>query len=157
LTGTRITITSVASLMVLAVSQAVHADWNVKKRSAANSRCYLESDTVKMRDGYRTISVRAELDGNKLVIITPSNIDNSFSDIRVRVDYKPAIEATGLVGNKSVHFSGLTDDIITEMKKGLNLRAYIRFWPTWPETKAQPVSFSLIGFTAAYNALKNCS
>ena len=157
MTGTRITIISIASLMVLAASQPVHADWNVKKRSAAGSRCYLESDTVEMHDGYRTISVRAELDGNKLVIITPSNIDKSYSDIRVQVDYKAPIEAAGLVGKKNVSFSDLSDDMIVDMKKGLNLRAYIRFWPTWPVTKAQPVTFSLLGFTAAYNALKSCS
>jgi hypothetical protein len=157
LTGTRITIISIASLLVLAASQVVHADWNVKKRSAASSRCYLESDTVEMNDGYRTISVRAKLDGNKLVIITPSNIDKSYSDIRVQVDYKAPIEAVGLVGNKSVSFSDLSDDMIVDMKMGLNLRAYIRFWPTWPATKAQPVTFSLLGFTTAYNALKSCS
>lgn len=157
MTGTRITIITVASFMVLAASQAIHADWNVKKRSTASSRCYLESDSVEMQDGYRTISVRAKLDGNKLVIVTPSNIDNSFSDIRVQVDYKPPIEAAGLVGNKSVRFSDLSDDMIVDMKKGLNLRAYIRFWPTWPETRVQPVTFSLIGFTAAYNTLKSCS
>jgi invasion protein IalB len=157
LTGTRITIIAVASYMALTTSQAVHADWNVKKRSDANSQCYLESDSVEMQDGYRAISVRAELDGNNLVIVTPSNVDNSYSDIRVQVDYKAPIKAASLIGKNSVRFSDLSDDMIVDMKKGLKLKAYIRFWPTWPVTKAQPVTFSLVGFTAAYNGLKSCS
>lgn len=157
MSGTRNTIITVTSLIVLTTSQALHADWNVKKRSGASSQCYLESDSIEMQDGYRAISVRAELDGNNLVIVTPSNVDNSYSDIRVQVDYKAPIKAAGLIGNNSVRFSDLSDEMIVDMKKGLKLRAYIRFWPTWPATKAQPVTFSLVGFTAAYNGLKSCS
>jgi hypothetical protein len=138
------------------VATGASAAWQVEKGGDKTPRCYIKSGPQKMQDGYRTISVHAELDGEGLTVVTPSNIDNSFSDIRIQVDRKAPIALSDLVGKQSVRFA-ISSQTISDMRRGKRLNAYIRFWPTWPVTKAHPVSFSLKGFTAASKAAKNCS
>ena len=144
-----------AGLGSVAASGA-NAAWQVEKGSGKVSPCYLKSSPQKMQDGYRTISVHAEIDGDSLTLVTPSNIDTSFSDLRIQVDRKTPIPSAALVGKQSVRFT-VTPQTVNDMRKGNALNAYIRFWPTWPVTKAHPVSFSLKGFSAASKAVKNCS
>lgn len=154
-TGTIAAGVLLAGLCSVAASGA-NAAWQVEKDGGKTPRCYLKSSPQKMQDGYRTISVHAEIDGDTLTLVTPSNIDTSFSDLRIQIDRKTPITSTDLVGKQSVRFT-VTSQTVNDMRKGKALNAYIRFWPTWPVTKSHPVSFSLKGFTAASKAVTNCS
>ncbi|KPK12436.1 MAG: hypothetical protein AMJ68_02025 [Acidithiobacillales bacterium SG8_45] len=154
-TGTIVVGVLLAGLCSVAASGA-NAAWQVAKDGGDTPRCYLKSSAQKMQDGYRTISVHAEIDGDNLTLVTPSNIDTTFSDLRIQVDRKEPISSTVLVGKQSVRFA-ITPQTVNDMRKGKALNAYIRFWPTWPVTRAHPVSFSLRGFSAASKAIKNCS
>lgn len=140
--------------MVCILAAPAQADWTVEKRDAG--RCFLKSGTQEMDDGYRKIMVHVELDGDELSLVTPSNIDKSFADLRIQVDRKDPIKASDVVNNKTVRFTGLSTETIQSMKKGLTLKAWLRFWPTWPVTGPHPVSFDLNGFTAATRELATC-
>jgi len=139
-----------------AASHSANAAWKVEKADGGSAGCIMKSTTQKMQDGYRTISVHAEINGMDLTVVTPSNIDTGFSDIRIQVDRKAPITSYTLVGKQSVRFA-ISPQAIGAMRKGKVLNAYLRFWPTWPVTRAYRVSFSLNGFSSAMKAAKNCS
>jgi hypothetical protein len=140
--------------MVCTFATPAQADWTVEMRDAGH--CFLKSGAQEMDDGYRKIMVHVELDGDELSLVTPSNIDNSFADLRIQVDREGQIKSSEVVDNKTVRFTGISAQTIRSMKKGLTLKAWLRFWPTWPATGSHPVAFSLNGFTAATRELATC-
>lgn len=147
---------AIGVLLASLSSVAANAAWQVEKGGGATPRCFIKSGPQKMQDGYRTISVHAELDNESLTLVTPSNIDTSFSDLRIQVDHKTPITSTTVVGKESVRFI-VSPQTVNDMRRGKVLKAYLRFWPTWPVTKAHSVSFSLNGFSAASKAAKSCN
>jgi hypothetical protein len=150
----RLAVRMVLSGMACIVATSAQADWTVEVRDAGH--CFLKSGAQEMDDGYRKIMVHVELDGDELSLVTPSNIDKSFADLRVQVDGKSPIKSSEVVDNKTVRFTGISTQTIQSMKKGLTLKAWLRFWPTWPVTGSHPVSFDLNGFTAATRELATC-
>jgi hypothetical protein len=150
-------------LLLLAITDVfglttANGEWLLEqqKQAANGSGCFIKSSIITMNDGYHDIAVHVEYDGHDLVLVTPSNIDNSFSDMRTLVDRKnPAIQGV-VLGQNHVRFPDSDGLLARRAIKGRYLYAYARFWPTWPATKAQLARFSLKGFTRAHKALINC-
>ena len=61
-----------------------------------------------------------------------------------------------LKGEKTALFDSKYDRVVAEFKAGLEVRVQLRFWPTWPATGTHSATFSLIGFTHAYEQLAGC-
>jgi len=137
---------------------AAHGEWLLEqqKQAANGSSCYIKSSIITMSDGFQEIDVHIEYDGHDLVLVTPSNIDSNYSDMRAMVDKnRPIIQGVAL-GKKHVRFPDPDGSLGRRAIKGRYLKTYARFWPTWPPTKAHRARFSLAGFTRAHNSLKNC-
>ncbi|MEE8387240.1 MAG: hypothetical protein V3R65_01575 [Acidiferrobacterales bacterium] len=153
--GKSLLLTTAVSILWLS---SVHSAWTLEqqKQAANGADCYIKSSPVSISDGYRDIPVHVEYDGHDLVLVTPSNIDSSFTDTRVLVDWrKPAIIGV-VLGQTHVRYPDMDGVLAQQAIKGLYLYTYARFWPTWPATSAQLARISLMGFTRAHKALNVC-
>lgn len=116
------------------------------------SRCLLISETQTTPDGYHSTPVFLALDGASLRVITESELDASFTDLQLVVDKEPPVRSTVITHHKMVLvFDQALPKLIEQFRAGKQVTIYLRFWPTWPVTQSFPVSFSLAGFSKAYD------
>lgn len=109
-----------------------------------------------MFDGYSETKVKLRLMTDGLLIKTNSNVDLSFEDVGLMVDHNDFIAADGVIDEKNVVFRSELDKIIIQFIKGLRVKLYMRYWPTYPATSNYQTTFSLLGFTKAYQEYKLC-
>lgn len=115
------------------------------------SRCLLISETQTTSDGYDSTPVFLVLDGASLRVVTESELDPSFADLQLIVDKEPPLRSAAITHHKMVLvFDQGLPNLIGPLRSGKQATVYLRFWPSWPATKSFPVSFSLAGFSKAY-------
>jgi len=116
------------------------------------SRCLLVSETQTTSDGYDSTPVFLVLDGRSLRVITESELDASFNDLRLKVDVEPPVYSDQVIEKMMLAFNQDIPKLIEQFRKGKQATIYLRFWPVWPATQSFPVEFSLIGFTKAHES-----
>ena len=142
-------------LMVLMLTAAtVQAAWVV---SETTTTCVLETEDITLHDGYQDTRVRLNINNERLLVVTASNIDSSFDDTALQVDGKAVIRADVDEDEQNLRFDAHIVSIIEQFRKGNRVRVYLRFWPTYPATQRYEVAFSLAGFTRAWNDFTACS
>jgi hypothetical protein len=139
-------------LMLTAVT--VQAAWVVRETATA---CVLENDDITLHDGYQDTRVRLNINNERLLVVTASNIDSSFDDTALQVDGKAVIRADADEDEQNLRFDTHIISIIEQFRKGNRVRVYLRFWPTYPATQRYEADFSLVGFTRAWNDFTACS
>jgi hypothetical protein len=142
------------SVTVVATAAAAAAEWAVKPGPGA--ACVLESSAESMSDGYQTIQARIRVDSKIVSVISPSVLDPGFNDIGVFVDQQEMIPAERFADSRTAVFESRYGTLVDRFKRGLRARIQLRFWPTWPTTGVHSATFSLIGFTRAYDRLDEC-
>lgn len=145
--------------VLVAAGAASAADWSVRSVARADApgvRCRLESSRQTLPDGYQNTTAYIVVAAKSVTVITAAPLDASFKDIGLAVDQGEFIPMDGLDGDKTVLFDSNYDRLVGQFKAGLKARVQVRFWPTWPATRAQSTTFSLIGFTNAYDQLPEC-
>ncbi len=116
------------------------------------SRCLLISESSITSDGYDSASVQLVFNGDRLLVVTDSEIDTSFADLQLAVDDKSPIRSDQLARKKMVLvFDQSIPDLVQQLRAGRQVTVYLRFWPTWPATERFAVPFSLIGFSRAHD------
>lgn len=116
------------------------------------SRCLLVSETVTTQDGYDSTPVFLALDGMSLRVVTESELDVSFNDLRLDVDMEPSVYSNKLIEKTILVFDQDMPKLIEQFRKGRQAIVHLRFWPTWPATQSFPVQFNLIGFSKAHDS-----
>jgi len=143
--------------LALLASQA-EAAWTVAMQRdplTRQTRCLLSSTPQIVSDGYDTTPVTLVFNGDSLLVITESEIDPSFGDLQLAVDENPPIRTDKLDHDMTLVFDREVPELIQQFRKGGEVTAYLRFWPTWPVTQLFPVKFSLIGFSKAHDSMNN--
>ena len=116
------------------------------------SRCLLISEPTITPDGYDSTSVQLVFNGDRLLVVTDSEIDASFADLQLVVDDKPPIRGDQLARKKMILvFDQNIPDLVQQLRAGRQVTVHLRFWPTWPATERFAVPFSLIGFSRAHD------
>lgn len=146
----------VGILILCVLPMAVNADWKIWNPSGKSKGCMLETEDARMFDGYSETKVKLRLMTDGLLIKTNSNVDLSFEDVGLMVDHNDFIAADGVIDEKNVVFRSELDKIIIQFIKGLRVKLYMRYWPTYPATSNYQTTFSLLGFTKAYQEYKLC-
>jgi len=142
--------------MLFMIPMAVNADWKVLNPPGNLKGCVLETENTIMPDGYSDTKVKLRLTPDALLVKTNSNIDLSFNDVGLAVDHNDFINANDVRDEKNVVFNSELGSIIEQFIKGLHVTLHIRYWPTYPATDNFKVTFSLIGFTKAYQEYEFC-
>jgi hypothetical protein len=135
------------------------ADWTVTTVARADGpglRCVLESSRQSLPDGYQKTTAYISVAPRSVVVTSASVLDGGFKDIGLVVDQGEFIVMDRLAGDKTAVFDSQYDRVVEQFKAGLQARVQLRFWPTWPATGAHSTTFSLIGFTKAYDQLAGC-
>ena len=143
--------------LALLASQA-EAAWTVAMQRdplTRQTRCLLSSTPQITSDGYDTTPVTLVFNGNSLLVITESEIDLSFGDLRLAVDENSPLRTEKLDRNMTLVFDREVPELIRQFREGGEATVYLRFWPTWPVTELFPVKFSLIGFSKAHDGMNN--
>lgn len=146
----------ICGMAFMAASAYARADWSVKPGTAGSGGCTLVSASVTMPDGYQDTRVRLNINDQRLLVITQSNVDSGFGDIDLQVDGKAGIPADNVVDEQNVMFTTGIATIIGQFRKGNSARVHLRFWPSYPATQRYPAVFSLRGFTRAWNEFLEC-
>lgn len=139
-------------VMLCVASAAAGAEWSVVKANG----CALEAGGIRVFDGYGETALKLSLSEAGVLVRTESNIDSGFDDLGLAVDGKGFIQADAVVDERHVLFSKDSNAIINQFVRGRSVKLYLRFWPTYPATQRYEASFSLIGFTRAYNDYMKC-
>lgn len=116
------------------------------------ARCLLISEPTITPDGYDSTSVQLVFNGDRLLVVTDSEIDTSFADLQLVVDDKPPLRGDQLARKKMILvFDQNIPDLVQQLRAGRQVTVHLRFWPTWPATERFAVPFSLIGFSRAHD------
>ena len=144
----------VIALMLAAA--VAHADWNVRQAAAGSTGCVLETTDIIMHDGYQDTWARLNINAERLLVMTDSNIDTGFDDIALQVDGQALVQAGAAVDEKNLRFDSDMAAVIERFRKGNKVRVYLRFWPSYPATQRYAAVFSLMGFTRTWNEFMEC-
>lgn len=115
--------------------------------------CTLITPKKIMDDGQGETEVWLELNKSHLLIKTKSDIDAEYKDIGIQIDDKVVIPFDSVENTTNALFTQSLDKVIEQFIAGKMANVQLRFWPTWPTTGIKSQSFSLIGFTRAYESL----
>ena len=147
------------ALSLTGTGAALAADWTVKTVARADGpgvRCVLESDRRSLPDGYQKTTAYISVAPRSVTVTSVSVLDGGFKDIGLVVDQGELIAMDRLEGDRTAVFDSHYDRVVEQFKVGLQARVQLRFWPTWPATGTHSTTFSLIGFTKAYDQLSGC-
>ena len=152
---------ALAVVSALLLPAATHADTNWTAKLVFDpikdqTRCMLESSKKVINDGYQDSEIILRVHEKALLVVTRSNIDAGKGDIGFQVDEHAFIPMDRVYLEQSIVFDKDIDKIIEQFKEGLRAKFTLRFWPTYPDTGAKTVTFSLIGFTKAHGNLGDC-
>jgi len=143
--------------LVLCVPPLVaRAEWSVRESVPGVAGCALETEETSIFDGYQDTRLKLRLADGVLQVRTDSNIDLGFGDVGLAVDGKDFVPADAVVDEKNIRFGSFDAAILGQFIRGRVVRLYLRFWPTYPATGRYETSFTLIGFTRAYNHYQTC-
>ena len=144
--------------VVLALACAVPAtraeNWAISQ--APGGPCLLASVSQPVNDGYQQVQAQILVDGRTVVVKTDSVLDGGFSDIGLKVANEPFVPVDQIRDRKQAVFEKQYGKIVKLFKDGREVEVKLRFWPTWPATGTHSVSFSLMGFTRAYDEAGRC-
>ena len=143
-------------IALMLASAVAHADWIVHRVTAGSPGCVLETADITLHDGYQDTWVRLNINTERLLVMTDSNIDTGFDDLALQVDGKSLVQADAAVDEKNLRFDSDMAAIIERFRKGNKVRVYLRFWPTYPATQRYAAVFSLTGFTRTWNEFTEC-
>ena len=147
----------VGCLALLATAQSFAADWEVKVVPDAKKKsCLVVSAAKSIFDGYQQVTAQIVVDGKSVAVRSDSVLDNGSSDIGFRVGKKELIAADKVVREKQALFDSNYENLVRLFKAGRDVTLQARFWPTWPATGTHSTSFTLIGFTKAYEEAMKC-
>jgi len=133
------------------------ATWTVQRLAETAGRCYLQSDTKTLSDGYQDTHATMLVQHEAVLVQTAAPLDVSFADIGLQVDKQALIPMDTLSERKTAQFTTSYATLIEQFKRGYSVRVQLRFWPTWPATGTHEVTFSLLGFTKAYTDMLACT
>lgn len=119
------------------------------------TRCLLSSEPQVSSDGYDTTPVTLIFNGNDFLVVTESELDQSFADLQLVVDKNPPVRTDKIVRNMILVFEQDSPNLIQQFRAGYQATLYLRFWPSWPATQLFPIQFSLAGFSKAHDGLNN--
>jgi hypothetical protein len=147
--------------LLLAPVMPADAAWTAAMQrdpTTRQTRCLLVSETQATPAGHDdTTPVSLVFNGSNLLVVTESDLDASFNDLRLVVDDEPPMHSTAIAHKTYLAFDQNIPALVEKLRAGRQLTVFLRFWPTWPETQAFPVRFSLSGFSRAYDSLnQNC-
>ena len=140
----------------IAVAPYAHADWSMLQGPAGGSGCAVETASITMHDGYQDTRIKLNINDQRLLVITESNIDNGFGDIGLQVDGSATIPADAVADEQNVLFTSNIPAIVEQFRKGSSASVHLRFWPSYPATQRYSARFSLMGFTRAWKAYLQC-
>ena len=138
---------------MLLASISAQAEWLLHDSAPA---CVLETDEITRHDGYQDTSVRLNINQQRLLVMTGSNVDPGFDDTALQVDGHAMITAVSADDEQNLRFDTGMPALIEQFRKGNRVRIYMRFWPTYPATQRVEIAFSLAGFTRAWNDYMAC-
>lgn len=147
---------NICIIVVLLVPAAAPANWTVYPATAGSQGCVLETDNITVHDGYQDTWVRLNINDERLLVMTDSNIDAGFDDTGLQVDGKAVITGAAVVDEKDLRYGADMATIIEQFRKGGRVRIYLRFWPSYPATQRYEARFSLAGFTRAWSDYTEC-
>lgn len=137
-----------------------HAAWLVQRMPDTHGGgevCVVTSETKTVSDGYQQTRAYITVHPNAVYIQTEATLDTSFSDIGFQVDQQAFIRMDDVSQRYTARFASHYDTIIAQFKQGRKAEVTLHFWPTWPDTGAHAVTFSLMGFSKAYGAARACT
>ena len=152
-------VTFIAMVLLIACVGRLDAAWLVKRTvDGAKERpiCHLESDARPVDDGYDATRARLVVNAETVRVVSEAPLDAEFADIGLRIDHRPFVNIDDVVDRKHARFETSYADLIEGFKKGRQVQAQLRFWPTWPATGTHSVAFSLRGFSKAYAMMQRC-
>ena len=145
------------TLLLSAASHVMAAEWQVDNISSGNKNlCIITSAKMPVDDGYQKVNAQIVVDSNTIIVKTESELDPAFSDIGMKIGNRDFIPVDKVKLQKQADFELHYAKIIQQFKEGREVTVQLRFWPTWPVTGTHSVSFSLIGFTKAYDEAAKC-
>ena len=144
------------SLWLIAATPGALADWKPTGVIGDKSSCSLQTDAISIFDGYGEAKIQLDLNAERLLVKTDSNIDATFEDLALRVDDNEEIPADSLDGEQNVVFSSQLEEMLPQFIRGVSVTVLLRFWPTYPPTGRKEAAFTLIGFTNAHNQYQAC-
>jgi hypothetical protein len=136
----------------------VLAEWKNQSESdgTGGRSCFLQTEQQSVFDGYHDSLVQVKVTPKEVLVIANSPIDKEFGDIGIEVDTNSFIPMENLADRFTSQYVSSYSAIVAQFTKGRQLRVQLRFWPEWPTTGPHSTTFSLSGFTKAYNAMKSC-
>lgn len=145
-------------LILLLSSAPVEADWSIThvEDSKGRQTCLVESERLKVNDGYQDITAYITVASDRVVMHTESCMDSGYSDIGLQVDKKALIKMDALEKEKSAVFESYYPVLLEQLRTGKKVKAQLRFWPTWPATGNHFVTFDLKGFARRYEEMLEC-
>lgn len=146
----------ICCMAFMATPPAAQADWSIHPGTANNPGCELETAKITLHDGYQDTRIRLNINDQRLLVITESNIDIGSGDAGLQVDGKAMIPPDTVVDEQNVEFSSNIATIVEQFRKGNTVRVHLRFWPSYPATQRYGAVFSLAGFTRAWDKYQAC-
>jgi hypothetical protein len=145
------------TLWLSAASHVMAAEWQVDNISSGNKNlCIITSAKMPVDDGYQKVNAQIVVDSNTIIVKTESELDPAFSDIGMKIGTRDFIPVDKVKQQKQADFESHYANIVQQFKEGREVTVQLRFWPTWPVTGTHSVSFSLMGFTKAYDEAAKC-
>lgn len=140
-------------------SSLVHGEWRAVydvHPVTKEPQCLLKTQTIKLFDGQEHANVTLMLNKNDLFVLTDSNIDMSFQEMGIKVDGNKFVPLTKVMAEKNVVFEDFRQHYVAQLRRGSKATLGLGFWPSWPKSKLRKASFSLKGFTRAYDKFQQC-
>jgi hypothetical protein len=154
--GNRASDRRLLAIVLASAALCAHAaeapNWEV----AHDSTCALRSAPQSVNDGYQTVQARIVVEAARVVVESPSDLDDSFSDIGLALPGQDFVRMDRVEGKKRAIFESRYADLVKAFKAGREVEARLRFWPEFPVTGVHGARFSLMGFTKAYDGAKGC-
>jgi len=152
----------IAALLISAAAGLAHAEdiaWVAKRVTdpfTNSSRCVAESTHQSMNDGYQDGNVYLQVDRERLVFVTQSNVDLGSTEQGLQVDGDPAIAFEQVMHEQQAVVEQHIEEVIASFQEGRKVKVRLKYWPTWPSKGSKEVEFSLIGFQKAFAQLPGC-
>ena len=134
-------------------------EWVVRRAAAEAAgapRCLLESRRIAVSDGYRETWAQILVDDRTVRVSSDSVLDPGDGDIGLEVDGSDFVPLDDVVDRRTAVFSARYTMLVEAFERGRQVRAQLRFWPTWPKTGTHSATFSLMGFTRARARMVDC-
>jgi len=132
-------------------------DWTLSAGGAHSSDCYLMSKHVKIRDGHGGGKLRLLVDDGKMLLISTSNIDMSYSDAGFSFGGGDVLPLESLYSETAVLVASTYAALLANMQSNSIMTVRLGFWPSWPVTKSYQARIEMEGFTPALSQLQACN